>query len=426
MKIRSSALAGLIVAAAFATVGCAPSTKTVIKLGYWINNTNERTNNKYIFDAFEAAYPEYQIEPVALAYDSYGEEIPRMSVGNTIPDVLWLREEYVPIFADKGIITPIDSFLAADPDIDLSLYINHAIEFSSYQSKIYGLPRDVGAQMMAFNLDIMGDEPLPSPDWTWDDMIALGQKMTITTDGVISQYGLGWTDWKALVTMNDGRLFSDDGRTALFNTPKVINALQMYSDLANVYHITPDSEASQGLGNPFTGKKAAFSVIGPWDFSRLKKANIRYDIRPLPQGTDSGGQGKVRLSGLALGIAASSTKKDAAYKFIKYLAYGEEAQNLQAQYSIAMPAIESIALSDGYTKSEYAPPSMDVYFQVLEDQAFVEQHFDGEILAVLKFNDYLYEIYVNVDGNMVTAESIKDEMNAAIQLIIDEAWENKA
>ena len=67
--------------------------RTEISIGYWINNTNERQNNQYIFDAFEEAYPEYKIKAVPINYDSYGEEVPRMFTGGTLPDVIWLREE---------------------------------------------------------------------------------------------------------------------------------------------------------------------------------------------------------------------------------------------------------------------------------------------------------------------------------------------
>jgi multiple sugar transport system substrate-binding protein len=114
---------------------CGTSPRTTIRLGYWINNTNERLNNKFIFDAFEQAYPQYRIEPIALVYNSYGEEIPRMKIGKTLPDVIWLREEFIPIFAEQNIILPLDDFLDADDDIDLLRYVNNAIEFSSYQGK---------------------------------------------------------------------------------------------------------------------------------------------------------------------------------------------------------------------------------------------------------------------------------------------------
>jgi multiple sugar transport system substrate-binding protein len=403
---------------------CGTSPRTAIRLGYWINNTNERLNNQFIFDAFEQAYPQYRIEPVALVYDSYGEEIPRMKIGKTLPDVIWLREEFIPIFAEQNIILPLDDFLEADNDIDLSRYVNNAIEFSSYQGKIYGLPRDVGAQVMAFNLDIMGDEPLPDLNWTWDDMLALGQKLTVRSDDTITQYGLGWTDWKSLITMNNGRLFSEDGKTSLFNTDEVIEALQFYSDLANVHQIMPDAQASQGLGNPFTGKKAAFSVVGPWDFARLKRGNINYDIRPLPQGFNSQGVGKVRLSGLPLAITAETKNQQAAYDLVKFLAYSDEAQTLQATYSIAMPAITSIAQSEVYSKSEFAPPSMDTYFSTLDNFTFVENHFSGEVQAIYIFNDFLYKIFVDIDQNMVSAESIREEMHQAIQTYLDDVWED--
>ena len=247
--------------------------RTEISIGYWINNTNERQNNQYIFDAFEEAYPEYKIKAVPINYDSYGEEVPRMFTGGTLPDVIWLREEYLPIFAEEGVIIPIDEYVEADEEFDGSKYVHNALEFCSYDGSLYALPHDIGVQVMAFNLDIMGDTPLPENDWTWEDMVELGKQFMVQEGDSYSQYGLGWLDWKCLVYSNGGTLFADGGTRATFNDPKTVDALQFYSDLANDPDtmIMPSAEASQGLGNPFIGKKAAFAVVGSWDFVKLQK-----------------------------------------------------------------------------------------------------------------------------------------------------------
>ncbi len=399
-----------------AFTGCSDG-RTQIKIAYWINNANERTNNQYIFTAFEKAFPQYRVTPVAVSYDAYGDEIPRLYAGNTLPDLLWIREEYLPIFANKGIIDPIDSYLENDAEFDRTRYFENALEFSTYKEKIYGLPRDIGCQVMAFNLDIMGDTPLPNSDWTWDDMVTLAESKTVKSGDTITQYGFGWTDWLALVHSNGGRLFSNDGQTALLNDEKVVKALQFYSDLPNVLKIYPTAEASMGIGNPFTGKKAAFAVVGPWDFAKLKKAKINFDIRPFPKGPD--GEGRLRLSGLTIGINSKSTKKEAAYQLLKYLSYSDEAQTLQAQYSIAMPSIKSIAQSDIYSKSQFAPPSMDIYFDALASTDIIS-HFEGEIPALGVLDDYIYQIFHKIDGQIKKVEDIKNEMNASVQEVLDE------
>ena len=409
----------LVLISIFVLTSCGDSDSNTITISYWVNNSNEKINNQYIFDAFMEENPGVTVKVVPISYDSYGDEIPRMHIGNTISDVFWLREDYLPIFAEKGVVKDITSLVEADTTLDTSKYFNNALDFVTYDNKLYGLPRDIGVQVMAFNLDLMGDEELPSNDWTWDDMKVLGKKLTKTSGGQITQYGLGWTDYESLVTMNSGRFYSEDSTTAQFNTPNVVESLQFYSDLSNVYHITPTPEQSQGLGNPFTGKKAAFAVVGPWDFSKLEKVGMSYDIRALPTGYDSS-DSKVKLSGLGIGISTKTKKEELAYKLLKFLCYSETAQTLQAEYSIAMPSIKEIAMSETYTKSTFAPPSMDVYFDVLENGTFINNHFEGELSAKRVFEDYLYKIYNNADGNIVSAESIKDEMNTAIQKELDQ------
>ena len=122
----------------------------------------------------------------------------------------------------------------------------------------------------------------------------------------------------------------------------------------------------------------------------------------------------MRLSGLPIGINSKSNQKDMAYELVKFLCYSETAQTLQAQYSIAMPSIESIARSEVYTTTEFAPPSIDIYFEALEN-TFIEEHFKNEQSAIAVFEDYLYKIYNKASGSLVRAEDIAEEMNAAVQ-----------
>jgi len=416
-KIISFLIAIILISTTIiALVGCGDSRKE-IKIGYWINNSNEKTNNKYIFDEFEKKFPEYKVTPVSISYDTLYEEVNRMYVGNTLPDVIWMREDYLPSFAEKGIVENLKAYIENDETFDESLYFENALNFCKYNDNLYALPRDIGVQVIAFNKDLMGDTPLPSNDWTWSDLLELSQTLTKKEDDKITQYGFGWTDWKSLVYSNDGELFSDNGQTAQLNKEETVEALQLYSDLANKYGVMPTAEASQGLGNAFTGKKAAFAVVGPWDFAKLKKSNINYDIRSFPKGS-SEKAGKMRLSGLQIGISSKSEQKEMAYELVKFLCYNEDAQKLQGEYSIAMPSIKSVAKSDIYVKSIYAPPSIEMYFDALEN-TFIEPHFEGEIEALSEMNDWLYKIYNNVDNNIVTAESIKNSMNSAIQTILD-------
>lgn len=408
----------LLVLALFSVLAfaaCSSDDENVIKVGYWYSNENEKDNNQLIIDEFLKLYPEYEVEMIYIPYGSYSEQVLSMSVANNLPDVIWVVEDYLPTFANKGIIENLEPYLEADEDYDGSVFFDNALEFTQVDGVQYALPRDIGVQVMAYNKTLFDASSVAYPEvgWTWDDMISIGQQLTITSGDRISQYGLGWLDYEALIYSNNGRMFNDDGTDAFFDSEETVEALQLYSDLVNTYHISPTAAESQGLGNVFFGQTAAMTLVGPWDFSILDKSGIDYDIVPFPDGNH--GEANMRLSGLPVAMSAKSDKKDMAYELIKFLTMNETAQTMLAEYGIAMPAIESIATSEVYTESAIVPDSMDNYFVALEKTQVIP-HFEKEIEAINAFNPYLDEIYL---GD-ATAEALKNTIQEAVLAVLNE------
>lgn len=406
----------LLLFAAVSLLGCGGSQDDkLIRLGYWYNNENEKTNNQLIIDEFIKLYPEYEIEMVYIPYSGYSQQILNMSVANNLPDVFWVVEDYLPTFAEKGILENLEPFIEADEDYNATLFFDNALEFTQVNGVQYALPRDIGVQVMAYNKDLFDASGVeyPKSNWTWDDLISIGQQLTIQGDDYISQYGLGWLDYEALIYSNNGRMFNQEGTVSYFDEPITVEALQMYSDIVNLHHISPTPAESQGLGNVFFGQRAAMTLVGPWDFSKLEKSQINYDIVPFPTGNN--GDAEMRLSGLPIGMNKKSENKEMAYELIKFLCMNDKAQTMLAEYGIAMPVIQSIALSDVYTKSSIVPESIENYFLALSNTQVIS-HFTKEIEAINAFNPFLDQIYMNE----ATSEELKNDIQTAVMAILGE------
>lgn len=386
-----------------------------IRLGYWYNNENEKENNQLIIDEFIKLYPEYEIEMIYIPYSGYSEQVLSMSVAKNLPDVFWVVEDYLPTFAEKGIIENLQPYMDQDDEFDSSIFFDNALEFTQVNGVQYALPRDIGVQVIAYNKDLFDASNIdyPTVDWTWDDMVRIGQDLTIEDGDYIEQYGLGWLDYEALIYSNNGQLFNQEGTEAYFDSTETVEALQMYSDLVNLYHISPTPAESQGLGNVFFGQRAAMTLVGPWDFSKLEKSGINYDIIPFPTGNN--GESNMRLSGLPVAMNANSDKKEIAYELIKFLCTNTTAQSMLAEYGIAMPVVESIALSDVYTESSIVPESIDNYFLALEHTQVIP-HFPKEIEAINALNPFLDQIYMDE----ATAEELKNQIQSAVMAVLND------
>lgn len=402
---------------AFSFLGCGSNEDAnTISLGYWYSNENEKDNNQLIIDEFMRLNPEYTVDMVYIPYDGYSQQILSMSVAKTLPDVFWVIEDYLPTFVEKGIIENLEPFIESDDSFDQSIFFDNALEFTQVNGVQYALPRDIGVQVIAYNKDIFDayEVEYPSVDWDWDDLVEIGQQLTIEgDDDYISVYGLGWLDYEALIYSNNARMFNEAGTVAYFDEANTLEALQMYSDLINDYHISPTPAESQGLGNVFFGQKAAMTLVGPWDFSKLEKSQINYDIVPFPTGNN--GASLMRLSGLPIAMSSYTEKQEISYELIKFLCMNETAQSMLAQYGIAMPVVESIANSTVYTESSIVPDTIENYFLALQNTQVIS-HFPKEIEAMNAFSPFLDQIYMNES----TAIALSEAMQTAIQAVLDE------
>jgi len=64
---------------------------------------------------------------------------------------------------------------------DLADYWPGALESTSFDGKVYGLPRDSGVEVLYYNKDDFDKAGLkyPTDDWTWDDLRKAAEALTL-------------------------------------------------------------------------------------------------------------------------------------------------------------------------------------------------------------------------------------------------------
>ena len=109
---------------------------------------------------------------------------------------------------------------------------------------------------------------LPADGWTWDDLLATAQKLTVKDSaGKVTQWGIQlpatWTTgFEYWVAAAGGSLISQDGKSfaGYMDSPEVVRAVQFYADLYNKYKVAPppaDLNAFGGGNSEFANGKAA-------------------------------------------------------------------------------------------------------------------------------------------------------------------------
>ncbi len=279
----------------------------------------------------------------AISTDLQGQFVTADSAGNG-PDVLVGAHDWMGNLVQNGSIEP----LQLTPD-DLAGYSQKAVQATTYDGKLYGVPYGIEALALYRNADIVPDEPA-----TLDDAIAAGQA-AVDKGKVDSALNLPVGDtgdayhMEPILTSMGGYIFAqDDAGTYLPDDVGIgkegsIAAAERISELAKQRVLRTSISGDNSIAL-FTSKKAAFLVSGPWALADVKKAGFKYAIQPMP-GFSDGDVAAPFMGAQAFMVAANGANKDIAQEFLNNGVNSEEAMQTLFEETTLPPAMTSVQAS---------------------------------------------------------------------------------
>lgn len=329
---------------------------TVIRVGTG-DGGDGLTPHQQIIQNFEDANPNMIIQLEAVAGRDYYARLLTQLAAKAAPDIMQIGDDAVPSFVEKGAFVPLDDYMK-NSGFDASIYLPGLLDPGKINGKQYELPKDYSPLAVYYNKNLFDAAKVdyPKEGWTWEDLLATAQKLTIDSnnDGTPEQYGLQlpatWTTgFEYWVAAAGGSLISPDGKkfVGYMDSPEVIKAVQFYADLYNKYKVVvppADLNAWGGGNQDFANGKAAMQLFGRWPQSGYKtNENIELGVVAPPQD-------KVRANILFWsGFGITTTAKDPAkaYQFLQYYT-GEPGAQVWKDW--ALPAVKSVAESSGLSK----------------------------------------------------------------------------
>lgn len=311
------------------------------------------TPHQQIIQNFEDQNPNVivQLEPVS-GRDYYARLLTQLAA-KAAPDIMQIGDDAVPSFVSKNAFVPLDTYLK-DINFDPSIYLPGLLDPGKINGVQYLLPKDYSPLAVYYNKTLFDAASVPYPveGWTWEDLLATAQKLTVKdASGNVTQWGIqlpaAWTTgFEYWVAAAGGSLISADGKTftGVMDSPEVARAIQFYADLYNKYQVAPppaDMNAFGGGNSEFANGKAAMMIFGRWPQGGFKtNPNISLGVVAPPQD-------KVRANILfwgGFGIATSSSQPEIAFKYLSFVS-GEPGAQVWKDW--ALPAVKSVADSSG-------------------------------------------------------------------------------
>lgn len=324
MKLKKILFLLVLICSVVVFTGCNKvSRKTTIQFSSW-GSQSEVEILKPILAEFERENPDIKVDFVHIP-QNYFQKIHLLFASNMPPDVIFINNLNLPIYANAGMLEDIgqlDSSMAWK-----NIFYEQALQALSYNGKLYAIPRDVSNLVVFYNKDIFNkyNVDLPNKFWSLDDLLILAAKLTIDTDGdgQTDIWGISFEEdplfYLPYLMSEGGGILSDDGKRIIIDTPQSKKGLNFYADLRNKYNVAPkkSESASATMAQMFLQGKLALQVSGRWLVPKyLTDAKFNWGVINFPGG-DAGSVVPLDASGWA--IAKSSKHKKEAMRLIEFL-----------------------------------------------------------------------------------------------------------
>lgn len=331
---------------------CVQSTSSVLTFSSW-GSIDEINILKPILENFTKKTGK-QVELIHIP-DNYFQKLHMMFASNTAPDVIFMNNLTMPIYADSEVFEDLEPWINKSQNLKTSDFFPQVMEAMKWKNKLYGIPRDISNLLIYYNKTMFDKYKVqyPKDDWTFDDFLKTAQAITKDNngDGKTDTYGFALDKrslfWLPFIWSQGGNLFNNEFSKFTLNSPESIEGLQFYTDLRNKYKVAP-SEKEVGntkAGQLFSQETIGMQLSGRWSVPTYRSSiKFKWDVVPFPRGK-KGSIVDVDASGWCM--SKMSNKKEDAWKLIEYLAGQESIKNFSSN-GLIVPSRKDVANSNEF------------------------------------------------------------------------------
>jgi multiple sugar transport system substrate-binding protein len=363
MKRTTLAAIALAVTAGLGLSGCAGAAgpaepqaqdgKTRLTVSVW--NYEGTPEFKALFDSYEAANPDIDIEPVDILADDYPQKVTTMLAGGDTTDVLTMKNviDYAR-YANNGQLQEINGVVDTVGKDNLA-----GLDAFDINGKYYAAPYRQDFWLLYYNKDLLKAAGVENPaDLTWDEYTALAKKLTTEANGkkVYGTYHHIWRSVVQAIAAAQNGADQNSGDYGFFED-QYNTALDLQKSGATLDFGTAKSQKTS-YRTMFETGQAAMMPMGTWYIAGILqakkdgKSTVDWGLAPMPQKNDDG---KVTTFGspTAFAVNKNASHSEEARKFIEWAA-GEEGAKAISKIGV-VPALQNDAITAEYFKLDGMP-----------------------------------------------------------------------
>lgn len=286
---------------------------------WWLGYPTIGELTEELVRSFNEAHPNIEVEVMPIGWGEYVDKVISLSATGGGPDVMFIDMPWFAPLAIRGLLYPIDEFMARDGIME-SQYAAGLGQWQAWwdRGQNYGLPHVAGTMGQIVNASMLAEHGLETPpdDWTAEMYLDYLRRLTQDTngDGEPDVWGTASYDRMFNMVWNfGGEVLSEDGRRITLDSQKALEAARF---LASPGQLPMDPKGPQEAF--YMGRAAMYgSDLGAitWMLP-LMEGDPRIALLPNPKGERQVNY----IISHAFTINATSPHKEEAWEFVTWVA----------------------------------------------------------------------------------------------------------
>ena len=287
---------------------------------------------------FKEKLPHVTVDVEYMPADDYYTKMGVLFSSNTIGDVMFLEaddEAFYGFWAAKGMLKQLDPFISRDK-YDMNVFVPNTVEaLKIIDGKIWAFPYKafMARNGLFYNATVFQQNgiPVPTDNWTYDDMRTAAQRLTKRSGSEITFWGGGRNfggdfSFMAVTRAFGGDLYSPDGKKTLIGSDGSRQAISWWLDrylkdqsialnpgVSNPRQLLEQGKAGFAVGYNIGDRRIIANALGP--------AGVQWGAALAPKGPSGRRGGAYFLT--PTGMFKDAKHPDAAWELQKMLAEKE-------------------------------------------------------------------------------------------------------
>ncbi|WEG13494.1 extracellular solute-binding protein [Pullulanibacillus sp. KACC 23026] len=244
-----------------------------LRFAYWGDQTRDQLTQKVI-KLYEQSHPNIKIIPEFSGMDGYFQKLDTEFAAGNAPDIIQYGGN-INDYVNKGVVLPLNQY--EGKGLDVSKHPKSMLDAATFNGKLYGVCIGVNAGGVLIDKTLFkkANVPLPSDNWTWDDMENIGKQVTKGLNNKV--YGLlafDETGFGTYLAQRNKVAFDNTTNKVGYTEKDVQDWFQMWENMRKVGAAAPAALQAQNQTDPAQSLIAKGDVAMQFVFSNQYSSYI--------------------------------------------------------------------------------------------------------------------------------------------------------